>query len=116
MYWLGPAFGICDSGDQAQVKATWFWQVSLLTNLAWNWYDFGVQEVSVHQAKTHLSKLLRQVEAGEICLIKRGGVPVARLVPIEKPNRSWGQYAGLIEVADDFNEPLPDDILTYFTG
>ncbi len=73
-----------------------------------------MQEVSVHQAKTHLSKLLRQVEAGETCLIKRGGVPVARLVPIERPGRSWGQYAGQIQIADDFNDPLPDDILKYF--
>lgn len=74
-----------------------------------------MREVSVHEAKTHLSRLLRQVEGGEPCLIKRGGVPVARLVPIEKPARSWGQYAGQIEISADFDEPLPQDFLKFFS-
>ncbi|MBI3927215.1 MAG: type II toxin-antitoxin system prevent-host-death family antitoxin [Armatimonadetes bacterium] len=43
-----------------------------------------MQEVTVHEAKTHLSRLLKQVETGESILIKRGDIPVARLVPVEK--------------------------------
>lgn len=75
-----------------------------------------MQEVTVHEAKTHLSRLLKRVEAGESLVIKRGDVPVARLVPIEAelPPRRWGQYAGQIQVADDFDAPLPDEILRHF--
>jgi prevent-host-death family protein len=76
-----------------------------------------VEEVTVHEAKTHLSRLLKRVEAGESLLIKRGGTPVARLVPVE-PNpseRQWGQDEGKIWIADDFNDPLPPEILRHFT-
>ena len=73
--------------------------------------------VGVHEAKTHLSKLLAQVEAGEEVVICRSGKPVARLVPAEpvvKPRRVFGQFAGEMTIADDFNDPLPDEILDLF--
>lgn len=75
-----------------------------------------MEEVTVHEAKTHLSKLLKRVEAGESLLIKRGDVPVARLIPVEmkRSPRRWGQYAGQIEIADDFDAPLPAEIMRYF--
>ncbi len=73
--------------------------------------------VGVHEAKTHLSKLLAQVEAGEEVVICRSGKPVARLVatePVVKPRRVFGQYAGVFVVPDDFDAPLPDEILDLF--
>jgi len=74
-----------------------------------------VAEVSVHEAKTHLSALLARVEAGETIVIARGGKPVARLVPLERSTlRIFGLDEGLFEVSDDFDAPLPDDIATAF--
>jgi antitoxin (DNA-binding transcriptional repressor) of toxin-antitoxin stability system len=64
-------------------------------------------EVTVHEAKTHLSELLRRVEAGEEIVIRRGDVPVARLVREVPPGRNiWGRLTG--HVPEDFNEPLED--------
>jgi prevent-host-death family protein len=67
--------------------------------------------VSVHEAKTHLSRLLQRVEAGEEVVIARGGVPVARLVPIsdDRPRPRLGTWAGAIHGSEDFDEPLPDE-------
>ena len=72
-------------------------------------------EVNVHEAKTHLSRLLLRVAEGEEIVIARAGKPVARLVPIEpKPQRVMGQDDGLFEVPDDFDAPLPDEVLALF--
>jgi prevent-host-death family protein len=72
-------------------------------------------EVSVHEAKTHLSRLLLRVGDGEEIVITRSGKPVARLVPIEpKPQRVFGQDAGLFEVPEDFDAPLPAEVLALF--
>lgn len=76
-------------------------------------------EVNIHQAKTHLSRLLQRVAAGEEVTIARAGVPVARLVAVEpKPNkiRPLGMDRGKIWIADDFDDPLPDDLLKEFYG
>ncbi len=74
-----------------------------------------MSEVNVHEAKTQLSKLLHRVEAGEEIIIARAGKAVAKLVPIEsEPKRLLGLDAGLFEVPDDFDEPLPDDVLAAF--
>jgi len=77
-----------------------------------------VKQVNVHQAKTQLSKLLRRVAAGEEISIANRGVPVARLVPVSKGERkrSQGAYGDTIKIADDFDAPLPDDILDAFEG
>lgn len=71
-------------------------------------------QVNVHQAKTQLSKLLQNVEAGQEVVIARAGVPIARLVPwheglpqVAPP----GAMAGLIKVHDGFDDPL-DDLFT----
>lgn len=68
-----------------------------------------MKKVTVHQAKTNLSKLLLAVSAGEVVEIARGGVPVARLVAVErKPRkRKAGKYKGKITISDDFDSPLP---------
>jgi len=72
-------------------------------------------EVNVHEAKTHLSRLLLRVAGGEEIIIARAGKPVARLVPIEpKPQRVIGQDDGLFEVPGDFDAPLPDEVLALF--
>ncbi len=75
-------------------------------------------EVNIHHAKTHLSKLLQRVEAGEEVTIARDGVPVARLVPIERPiqRRQLGMCGDRVWMADDFDAPLPDEILNAFEG
>ena len=75
-------------------------------------------EVKIHQAKTHLSRLLQRVALGEEVTIARAGVPVARLVPIESPPspRPLGMYRGVIKIADDFDAPLPDELLALFMG
>lgn len=72
-------------------------------------------EVGVHEAKSTLSRLLRAVEAGEDVVIRRGGLPVARLVPIpSRQPRQLGEDAGLYEVPDDFDAPLTDEELRAF--
>jgi prevent-host-death family protein len=77
-----------------------------------------MKQVNVHQAKTHLSKLLRRVAAGEEIAIANRGVPVARLVPIPTGKRkaAQGMYGDTIKIADDFDAPLPDEILDAFEG
>jgi prevent-host-death family protein len=76
-------------------------------------------EVNIHEAKTHLSRLLQRVAAGEEVTIARSGVPVARLVPVEpekKKIRPLGMDRDRIWIADDFDAPLPDDLLKLFYG
>ena len=77
-----------------------------------------MKSVNVHEAKTHLSRLLAEVERGEEIVISRGGTPVARLLPFERPaaKRQLGMDRGLFEIPEDFDAPLPDDILADFEG
>ena len=75
-------------------------------------------EVNIHEAKTHLSRLLQRVAEGEEVTIARAGVPVAKLVPVEvkKNVRPLGFARGQIWIADDFDAPLPDYLLAAFEG
>jgi prevent-host-death family protein len=71
--------------------------------------------VGIHEAKTRLSELLRRVAAGEEILILNGREPVARLVPARQSRtRRLGQDQGRYVVPDDFDAPLPDDVLEQF--
>jgi prevent-host-death family protein len=73
--------------------------------------------VNVHEAKTHLSRLLDRVAAGEEVTIAKAGKPVARLVPVAKPGcRSLGDDAGKVIVSEDFDAPLPDEVIADFEG
>lgn len=75
--------------------------------------------VTVHQAKTQLSKLIAAVEAGEEVVIARGDKPVARIVPIaalDSPKRVAGRLKGKIALTDAFFEPLPEDELAAWEG
>ena len=66
--------------------------------------------VNVHEAKTHLSRLLERVEAGEEITIARAGRPVARLVPVKRSTepRPLGLWKGRVVIHDDFDDPLPE--------
>ncbi len=72
--------------------------------------------VNVHEAKTHLSKLLEQAHAGEEIILAKAGKPYARLVPLEREpaRRQAGRLRG--KVGGVFLEPLPDDELDAWEG
>jgi len=73
--------------------------------------------VNIHEAKTHLSRLLEDVARGKEHTIAKAGKPVARLVPVHaKPSRKAGFLKGRIHIADDFDAPLSDDQLAAFEG
>lgn len=74
--------------------------------------------VSMHEAKTHLSRLVCQAEAGEDIIITRDKVPVARLVPIQPApiQREPGRLRGKIILDAGFFEPLSDDDLKAWNG
>lgn len=74
------------------------------------------RSVNVHEAKTHLSKLLDEVDGGAEIVIARAGKPLARLVPIERarPSRKPGYLKGRIRIAEDFDAPLPAEVLALF--
>jgi prevent-host-death family protein len=78
--------------------------------------------VTIHAAKTNLSKLLERVEAGEEIVIARGRKPVARLVPIGAPDhlmrqRSFGALKGKLGLPDSFFfDPLPEEELQEWEG
>lgn len=84
-------------------------------SLAKSGYTEVMRTVNVHEAKTHLSRLLEAVEAGEEVLIARAGKPVARLAPLRAGKRRLGALEGRFEVPSNWDEPLPDDALAAFT-
>lgn len=78
-------------------------------------YARGVSEIGVHEAKTTLSALLRRVAAGEEITITSSGKPVARLVPVQPaPDRALGRDRGAFVMPEDFDTPLPEDVLAEF--
>lgn len=74
--------------------------------------------VNMFEAKTHLSKLVEMAEHGEDVIIARAGKPVARLTQLkpEKKPIVFGLLKGKLHVADDFDSPLPEDVLRDFEG
>jgi prevent-host-death family protein len=71
--------------------------------------------VNVHEAKTHLSRLLDRVASGDEITIAKAGKPVARLVPAgSAAERRLGLDAGRLTVADDFDDRLPDEVIADF--
>ena len=73
------------------------------------------KSVNVHEAKTHLSRLLAEVEKGKEIILARDGKPVAKLIPLpaRKP-RVFGKGRGKTWMSEDFDAPLPDDLLDLF--
>ena len=77
-----------------------------------------MRKVNIHEAKTHLSRLVELASAGEEIILAKSGKPVARLVPLSdrRPRRKLGLLQGRFTVPDDFDEPLPEEILAGFEG
>lgn len=74
-----------------------------------------MRSVGIHEAKTHLSSILRDVALGEEIEIRRGSTPVARIIPAPRGRkRRLGIDQGAFVVPDDFDAPLPDEILDSF--
>jgi prevent-host-death family protein len=72
--------------------------------------------VSIHEAKTHLSQLIRDVEAGETIVVARGRKPVAQLVPFVGNQRRFDGASGLlVRMEEDFDEPI-DDFAPYMVA
>ena len=71
--------------------------------------------INIHEAKTHLSRLLERVSEGEEIVIAKSGKPVAKLVPYKQARRprSPGGWEGRVRIAPDFDE-LPPDIAAAF--
>lgn len=77
------------------------------------------KQVNLYEAKTHLSQLVKEAAAGREIIIAKAGEPMARLVPLaaeSRPVREPGRLKGQIWIADDFDDPLPPDILAAFYG
>jgi len=72
--------------------------------------------VNIKEAEADLSRLVDRVNEGEEILIARSGRPVAKLVRVESEPRKPGRLKGQIHMADDFDAPLPDDIIKGFSG
>ena len=76
------------------------------------------QTFNIQEAKTHLSSLLQAVASGAEVIIAKAGKPMARLSRIEesRPQISFGVLKGKVKVSDNFEAPLPDNILLEFEG
>jgi len=74
-------------------------------------------QVNIHEAKTHLSRLVERAAAGEEIVIAKAGRPMARLVAYERPARprEMGGWEGRVWIADDFDE-LPEEVAAAFRG
>ena len=76
--------------------------------------------VNIHDAKTHLSRLVERAARGETVSIAKAGKPMAKIVPIEQPkdetSRRLGFLAGQFRVPDDFDRMLEDEISEMFNG
>jgi len=77
-----------------------------------------MQIFNIHDAKTQFSRLVDAAANGEEIIIARAGKPAARLVPLAdpKPPIRIGLLEGKLRIADDFDAPLPDELLSAFEG
>jgi len=76
-----------------------------------------MKTVNIHAAKTHLSSLVEEAAAGEVIIIAKAGKPKVRLAPVEKTKnlrKTLGMWKGKIWISDDFDAPLPPEILRGF--
>ena len=71
---------------------------------------------NIHEAKTHFSKLIEKARLGEEVIVAKAGKPVVRLVPMDVPRkpRQPGSARGLFTMSDDFDDPLPEEMLKAF--
>jgi len=81
-----------------------------------------MQQLNINEVKTHLSGILARVEKGETVVICKRNKPIARIIPLEQKKRIKrpiglaGKEYPDFTVGDEIFDPLPDDILAYFTG
>jgi prevent-host-death family protein len=80
-----------------------------------------VTGITLLEAQANLSQLVERAVAGEDIVIAEAGQPLVRLVPLAKQQvsmepRKLGQFADVIQIGDDFDDPLPDDIQRAFDG
>jgi prevent-host-death family protein len=77
-----------------------------------------MEMVNIHEAKTHLSRLIERIAQGEEIIIAKAGKPVARLVGYaeNRAPRVGGQWKGLVHIRDDFDAPLPPEMNSGFQG
>jgi prevent-host-death family protein len=74
--------------------------------------------INIHEAKTHLSRIVDEVAAGAEVIIAKSGKPLAKLISLSPPvkKKRLGLLKGKVKVADDFNAPLSPEILDSFEG
>lgn len=74
--------------------------------------------INIHEARTHLSKIVDQVATGAEVIIAKAGKPMARVVPLERAPqpKKLGLLKGQVKVPDEFNAPLDDEVLAEFEG
>jgi prevent-host-death family protein len=77
-----------------------------------------METVNIHEAKTHLSRLIERIAQGEEIIIAKAGKPVARLVGYaeNRAPRVGGRWKGLVHIRDDFDAPLPPEMNSGFQG
>lgn len=76
-----------------------------------------MESFNVHEAKTNFSRILAKVQAGEEVIIAKAGQPIARIVPIrDQAPRQSNTEKDSMWIAEDFDAPLPDDLLDAFEG
>ncbi len=77
-----------------------------------------MRSINMHEAKTNLSRIAEEVAAGEEIIIAKAGKPKIKLSPISKHKKkiTFGVLKGKIEISDDFDSPLPKELLDKFTG
>jgi prevent-host-death family protein len=75
-----------------------------------------MKAINIHEAKTHFSKLINEALQGEDIVIAKGGKPLIRLTPYieELSPRKGGQLKGIMQVSDNFDAPLPEELLKQF--
>jgi prevent-host-death family protein len=78
----------------------------------------STETVNIHQAKTHLSRLVDEVQAGKVIVIAKAGKPMAKLTSLRegKRPRKPGYLKGKIRIAKDFDAPLPMELQHAFEG
>jgi len=81
-----------------------------------------MRQVNIHEAKTHLSRLVEEAGAGETIILAKAGKPIAKIVPLEdkpaekKKPRELGFLKGKLNVPDDFDTMFQDEIIAMFEG
>jgi prevent-host-death family protein len=77
-----------------------------------------MEQINIHDAKTHLSRLLERASSGEEIIIAKAGKPIAKLGPVQatRKGRKKGLLKGKIKIGKSFDKPLPEKIQAAFEG